>query len=484
MSLATLDLPQTSVPPPGGAAVAVSNTADRFALDRFDLQGRDTKQGSFADALKTATPDASPSPVPKAAPIPPQAAQRTAITAVSPATQPVVQAAGQAGPATATLALPAVAQGPDISALADGKPPGGKDGAGDLKTAATPDSSPQPLTQPLPVALAPVPVAVAATGSGNATAPDAAAPLSPVERFTAQTPAPALSADTGLPTAATPLTDLASAPPPPALTALSAAPPPPPPTAREAGAARPSRTASTSLTPTQGAKVAAGATPADAVLAIAAADAKPLAETASLPDVASADPQSQGLLPGGGAALPGSTDPAQPTATPPPLAGAQTTAALSAEIVRRLDQKVTRFDVQLTPGDLGRVDVAVEIDAKGQISAALSFEKGTSADALRDKAGELQAALANAGFTVAEGKLTFKIADAAPQGTGFAQNGGGEGSFGGQPQSGQQFQQQARSPAFASPSPALAFGMGTDIAGLAEHSASRTLGPRGLDIRI
>jgi Meckel syndrome type 1 protein len=92
-------------------------------------------------------------------------------------------------------------------------------------------------------------------------------------------------------------------------------------------------------------------------------------------------------------------------------AGADTAANLSAQIVQKLSGQSTRFDVQLNPDGLGRVDVAVQIDAKGVLSASLSFEKPEAANLLRDHAGALQQSLAQAGFDLSNGSLSFFTAN-------------------------------------------------------------------------
>ena len=95
---------------------------------------------------------------------------------------------------------------------------------------------------------------------------------------------------------------------------------------------------------------------------------------------------------------------------------AETVARLAADIVRKADGQSTRFDLQLDPHGLGKVDVALEIDRNGKLTAALSFDSAQSAADLRGRAGELRLALEQAGFDIAEGGLTF---DLAGQGAGF-----------------------------------------------------------------
>lgn len=94
----------------------------------------------------------------------------------------------------------------------------------------------------------------------------------------------------------------------------------------------------------------------------------------------------------------------------------ETVAKMAADIVRKLDGQSTRFDLQLDPHGMGKVDVAIEIDRDGKLTAAMSFDSARSASDLRGRAGELRQALEQAGFDIAEGGLTFDLSD---QGGGF-----------------------------------------------------------------
>jgi len=94
----------------------------------------------------------------------------------------------------------------------------------------------------------------------------------------------------------------------------------------------------------------------------------------------------------------------------------ETVARFAADVVRKLDGQSTRFDIQLDPYGLGKVDVAIEIDRNGKLTAAMSFDSPQSAADLGNRAADLRLALEQAGFEVAEDGLTF---DLAGQGAGF-----------------------------------------------------------------
>ncbi len=146
----------------------------------------------------------------------------------------------------------------------------------------------------------------------------------------------------------------------------------------------------------------------------------------------------------------------------------ETVANLSAQILRKLDARSTRFDVQLDPLGLGMVDVRVEIGAHGKMTAALSFENPQAAQELKSRAGELQKALELAGFDLSGG-MSFDVAgDQGRPSPGFMGDGGRE--------AGSAFRGRA-------------FRAALDTAGEADLAASRPLTLRrgvnaGLDVRI
>lgn len=124
-------------------------------------------------------------------------------------------------------------------------------------------------------------------------------------------------------------------------------------------------------------------------------------------------PDSAGPLAASGTAAPLSEarDAARPAAT------SATVADLAAQVSRRLEGRSTHFDIQLTPEGLGRVDVRVDIDAQGKLTAAMAFDNPHAANEMRGRSGELMRALEQAGFDLSGG-LSFN----SPQ----DQRGGGQ----------------------------------------------------------
>lgn len=96
---------------------------------------------------------------------------------------------------------------------------------------------------------------------------------------------------------------------------------------------------------------------------------------------------------------------------------AETVAKLSADIVRKLEGQSTKFDLQLDPHGLGKVDVSVEINADGRLTANLTFDSAATASDLKGRSAELRAALEQAGFDVSDNGLSFDMA--SQNGSGF-----------------------------------------------------------------
>jgi hypothetical protein len=105
----------------------------------------------------------------------------------------------------------------------------------------------------------------------------------------------------------------------------------------------------------------------------------------------------------------------------------ETVANLAAQILKKLDGRSTRFNVELTPAGLGRVDVSVEINAHGRVSTAMAFDSPQAAADVKARSADLQQALEQAGFDMSGG-MSFDVAGQQNrQGQGFAGTDGGQG---------------------------------------------------------
>lgn len=141
----------------------------------------------------------------------------------------------------------------------------------------------------------------------------------------------------------------------------------------------------------------------------------------------------------------------------------ETTAQIAAQIALRLEGRQTRFDMVLTPDDLGRVDVSIDIDADGQLAARLAFDNPAAAADLRGRADELRRQLQDAGFQVAGDGLDFSERDG-----GASRGGSGD---------------REASPAFAR---AARLSAAADAASIPATPVWRSLSltPDGVDVRV
>lgn len=89
----------------------------------------------------------------------------------------------------------------------------------------------------------------------------------------------------------------------------------------------------------------------------------------------------------------------------------EATAQIAAQILRKFEGRSTRFEMALTPDDLGRVDVRLDIDIKGRLNARLAFDNPAAATDLRGRADELRRQLEDAGFHLAEDAIEFAERD-------------------------------------------------------------------------
>jgi hypothetical protein len=89
----------------------------------------------------------------------------------------------------------------------------------------------------------------------------------------------------------------------------------------------------------------------------------------------------------------------------------EATAQIAAQILRRLEGRSTRFEMALTPEELGRVDVKLDIDSEGRLNARLAFDNPAAATDLRGRADELRRELEDAGFHLAEDAFEFTDRD-------------------------------------------------------------------------
>ena len=82
---------------------------------------------------------------------------------------------------------------------------------------------------------------------------------------------------------------------------------------------------------------------------------------------------------------------------------------ISVQMNRAISEGKERFTVKLSPGELGRIEVRIEVGADGQMTASFKVDQPATLDLLqRDQRG-LERALADAGLKTDSGSLNFNL---------------------------------------------------------------------------
>ena len=89
----------------------------------------------------------------------------------------------------------------------------------------------------------------------------------------------------------------------------------------------------------------------------------------------------------------------------------EATTQIAAQILKRLEGRSTRFEMALTPDDMGRIDIKLDIDSEGRLAARLAFDNPAAAADLKGRADELRRQLEQQGFHLAEDAFEFTQRD-------------------------------------------------------------------------
>lgn len=104
------------------------------------------------------------------------------------------------------------------------------------------------------------------------------------------------------------------------------------------------------------------------------------------------------------------------TVTPATQSAAVPLSGLALEIAASLRNGKSRFEIRLDPAELGRIDVRIDVDRKGQVISHLTVEKPETLSMLRQDAPQLQRALNDAGLSTGDGGLQFSLRDQSSSG--------------------------------------------------------------------
>lgn len=397
--------------PPMTAEALVAETASADSITGAPaapwLEAAPTAPAIDVEA-STQPPMTSPTPTAAAPDQPPVSAP----LASSPQTSAPDATAHSAALVTSEVATPAETSTPQPDQ--DVGPP-----AAPAATSTEPKASPaRGLATPTPAPSTALAAALTANRPMAAVPPMTAEPPPPAEPAEPAQPVPPASPSAATTTAST--TSATAAPAPAPAQNLT---PPPAPRLRDAqgrGEDRPSNAAASPDGDSASAS-ASSLTPTAAAPSTSNAMAASFAASTPRADAATALPAPSGDAPAsteGDAAAPPALPPLESQAGAPAAnrdlglsmlsrATVETTAQIAAQILKKLDGRSTRFDMALTPEDLGRVDVSLEIDSDGRLTARLAFDNPAAATDLRGRADELRRQLQEAGFQLSQDSLEF-----------------------------------------------------------------------------
>ncbi|MGE3249204.1 MAG: flagellar hook-length control protein FliK [Hyphomonadaceae bacterium] len=86
-------------------------------------------------------------------------------------------------------------------------------------------------------------------------------------------------------------------------------------------------------------------------------------------------------------------------------------AQVAQQIVRRVENGATRFELRLDPPELGRVDVRLELSRDHRVTALIAADDAGTLAQLTRAAREIEQTLQSAGHALAENGLTFDLTD-------------------------------------------------------------------------
>jgi Meckel syndrome type 1 protein len=101
--------------------------------------------------------------------------------------------------------------------------------------------------------------------------------------------------------------------------------------------------------------------------------------------------------------------PAAAAAATASSAGPETVSRLASQIVQTAQGPASQFNLTLHPAELGGVQVKIQVDRHGAVSASLSFDNPQAAADMKAQSADLKAQLNQAGFDVSDDGLSFNL---------------------------------------------------------------------------
>lgn len=85
--------------------------------------------------------------------------------------------------------------------------------------------------------------------------------------------------------------------------------------------------------------------------------------------------------------------------------------SIAAQVSRHAQNGINRFEIQIDPPELGRIDVAMEIGKDGRVTAHMTVDRPETLDMLQRDARALEKALQDAGLDADDDTLEFSLRD-------------------------------------------------------------------------
>lgn len=101
------------------------------------------------------------------------------------------------------------------------------------------------------------------------------------------------------------------------------------------------------------------------------------------------------------------------------------------ELAHHIEAGSKRFQIRLDPPELGRIDVKLDVDKTGAVTARMTVERSETLDLMQRDQRFLQQALQQAGLDTSRTSLEFSLKQNPFSGGGFAGSGQGGGTSGG-----------------------------------------------------
>lgn len=103
---------------------------------------------------------------------------------------------------------------------------------------------------------------------------------------------------------------------------------------------------------------------------------------------------------------------------------------VAVQIKKAVAEGADKISIKLDPGNLGKVEVTLEVSQDGRLMAVIAADKPETLQLLQKDAGALEQALRESGMKASQDSLNFQLRDQGQDGRGFAGNEQGRRGYG------------------------------------------------------